>query len=64
MNPPLREYQLVNSEQKQEKDDDICDRNLTKSLTFWTSDLHDGTRIDIPSALVSMGHKVILAGNK
>ena len=63
-NPPLREYQLVNSEQKQEKDDNICDINLTTSLTFWTSDLDDGTRIDIPSALVSMGHKVILAGNK
>ena len=61
---PLRVYRLLNSEQKHDKDDDTCDTNLTTPLTFWTSDLHDGTRIDIPSALVSMGHKVILAGSK
>ena len=61
---PLRVYQLLNSEQKLDKDDDTCDTNLTTPLTFWTSDLHDGTRIDIPSALVGMGHKVILAGFK
>ena len=40
---------------------DVC---KDTTLTFWTSDLHDGTRLDIPSALVSMGHKVILAGRK
>ena len=37
---------------------------LTTSLTFWTSDLHDGTRIDMTSALSSMGHNVIVAGLK
>ena len=41
---------------------DVCE--TTASLTFWTSDLHDGTRLDIPSALASMGHSVILAGHK
>ena len=40
---------------------DVC---KDTTLTFWTSDLHDGTRLDIPSALVSMGHKLILAGHK
>ena len=47
-------------------DTDIDDSNckVSKSLTFWTSDLHDGTRIDMPSALSSLGQKVVLAGHK
>ena len=32
--------------------------------TFWTSDLHDGTRIDVPSTLMSMGHRVMNMGHK
>ena len=36
----------------------------TRSLTFWTADLHDGTRMDMPSVLSNLGHKVILAGHK
>ena len=42
--------------------EDSCE--TTTLLTFWTSDMHDGTHIDLPSALASMGHKVILAGRK
>ena len=38
--------------------------NRHRSLTFWTSDLHDGARLDMPSALVSFGHQVMLAGHK
>jgi len=40
----------------------VCE--TTNSLTFWTADIHDGTRIDLPTALASMGHKVIVAGIK
>eukprot|EP00668_Euglena_longa_P004810 GGOE01005634.1.p1 GENE.GGOE01005634.1~~GGOE01005634.1.p1 ORF type:complete len:446 (-),score=107.29 GGOE01005634.1:379-1692(-) len=40
--------------------------NLTagQRLTFWTSDLHDSTRIDMPSLLVHLGHRVIVNGVK
>ena len=43
-------------------DDESCE--TSRSLTFWTADLHDGTRMDMPSVLGSLGHKVILAGHK
>ena len=34
-------------------------------LTFWTSDIHFGTRYDVPSLLAALGQKVVLAiGNK
>ena len=34
-------------------------------LTFWTSDLHFGTRYDVPSLLAAFGQKVVLAiGNE
>ena len=33
-------------------------------MTFWTSDLHDGTRSDIPTILATQGHEVILGGHK
>jgi hypothetical protein len=39
-----------------------CSVNVHR--TFWTSDLHDGTRIDLPSVLAYMGHTVIVAGRK
>ena len=32
-----------------------------KPFTFWTSDLHFGTRMDVPSVLAAWGQKVILA---
>ena len=46
---------------KSESEEDVCDK---RSLTFWTSDLHDGSRMDMPSTLSSLGHKVIVAGSK
>ena len=42
--------------------DESCE--TSQSLTFWTADLHDGTRMDMPSVLGNLGHKVILAGHK
>ena len=36
----------------------------SKHFKFWTSDRHDGSRIDMPSVLASLGHEVIVAGNK
>ena len=36
----------------------------TKHFKFWTSDRHDGSRVDMPSFLSSVGHKVTLAGRK
>ncbi len=35
-----------------------------KRLTFWTSDLQDGSRIGIPSQLASLGHRTVVAGIK
>ena len=32
-----------------------------KPFTFWTSDLHFGTRLDVPSVLAAWGQNVILA---
>ena len=32
--------------------------------TFWTSDLHDGTRADVTSTLTALGHSLVLAGHK
>ena len=37
---------------------------LKATVTFWTADLHDGTRIDVPSTLMSMGHHVLNMGHK
>ena len=36
----------------------------TRSLTFWTSDIHDATITDMPSVLANIGHKVIIAATK
>ena len=41
---------------------DVCVTN--RSLTFWTSDLHDGCRVDTPTVLASLGHKVVISGMK
>ena len=43
-------------------DDKSCE--TSQSLTFWTADRHPGTRMDMPSVLGNLGHKVILAGHK
>ena len=32
--------------------------------TFWTSDLHDGCRVDTPTVLAHLGQKVLIAGVK
>ena len=42
--------------------DRVC--TTTKRYTFWTSDLHDGPRVDTPSVLASLGHTVYVAGTK
>ena len=36
----------------------------TQHFKFWNSDRHDGSRIDMPSVLATLGHKVVLAGKK
>ena len=36
----------------------------SRSLTFWTSDIHDGTLMDMTSVLSGMGQKVIVASAK
>ena len=53
---------VVTTEDNTEADDSSCE--IKKSLTFWTSDLHDGSRLDQSSLLSSRGQKVILAGSK
>ena len=42
--------------------DIVC--TTTKRYTFWTSDLHDGPRVDTPTILASLGHTVYVAGTK
>ena len=37
---------------------------VSRSLTFWTSDIHDGSRMDTTSVLSGMGQKVIVASAK
>ena len=43
-----------------------CHRQESNSrkLTFWTSDIHDGTRLDYPSIWSHLGHKVVVASSK
>lgn len=40
------------------------ERKCKTGLTFWTSELHDGTRMDVPSALSAIGANVIMASHK
>ena len=44
------------------KKENVC--TTTKRYTFWTSDLHDGPRIDTPTVLAGLGHTVYVAGTK
>ncbi|XP_052223025.1 uncharacterized protein LOC127838925 [Dreissena polymorpha] len=39
-------------------------KNRATNVTFWTSDLHDGTRLDSPSLLASLGQRFVVAGYK
>ena len=55
-------YYPVLSKPKEEKVTTTC--STTKHYTFWTSDLHDGPRIDTPTVLTSLGHTVYVAGLK
>ena len=47
-----------------QSEEEAAECRVDKKLTFWTSDLHDGSRLDVPSLLQSMGHKVVIAGIK
>ena len=58
-NSPKHEIVVSSSRSEEEAE---CHED--KKLTFWTSDLHDGSRLDLPSLLQSMGHKVVIAGIK
>ena len=54
---------VANRRDDTEVDDSNC--KVSKSLTFWTSDLYMiGSRIDKPSLLSSLDQKVVLAGHK
>lgn len=43
---------------------DYCEARAARNLTFWTSDLHDGSRTDLPATLTAQGYSVVLAGIK
>ena len=57
-------YQPSMGAKGEDREDAHMDDCKTASLTFWTSDLYENTSLNIPSALASMGHKVVLAGRK
>ena len=59
--PHIPKYPKLN-EGRVKQVNSTCKVNVNR--TFWTSDLHDGTRLDTPSTLASLGQSVILAGNK
>ena len=44
--------------------DAVTTPRVAKRMTLWTSDLHDGTRLDIASMFTSFSHNVILGGYK
>ena len=45
-----------------EYDSEVCQaKSNTQLLTFWTSDIHYGTRLDQPSFLGELGHRVLVA---
>lgn len=64
--PPIASNQFVAKQQKevakQGVKKDSC--TMSQSLSFWTSDLHDGTRMDVASVLSNLGQKVVLASSK
>ena len=47
-----------------EYSDKVCSRTSTSSMTFWNSDTHYGTRIDMSTYLGSLGHNVYEAVGK
>ena len=56
----IPQYELDQIEDK--LNEETCEPPET--LTFWTSDLHDGSRSDVPTILATQGHNVILGGLK
>ena len=63
MKPGRGENEIVVSTSSQSKEV-TGECHVHKKLTFWTSDLHDGCRLEVSSLLQSMGHKIIIAGIK
>lgn len=57
--PPLH----INSVDDMNKEDSHCTFDQHR-VSFWTSDLHDGTRLDIPTLLAGLGQNITLAGTK
>ena len=45
------------------RDPEICS-NINSRKNFWTSDVHDGTRMDTPTVLSHLNQHVWLAGEK
>jgi hypothetical protein len=35
-----------------------------RPLTFWSSDLHEGLRVELPATLMAFKHKIIMAGKR
>ena len=59
--PYIPQYPKL-TEDSAKKRNSTCKVNSKR--TFWTSDIHDGTRLDTPSTLASLGQSVIVAGFK
>ena len=53
---------IMTREGDHDQEEGACE--IKSSLTFWTSDLHDGTRIDMPSVLANLGQNTIVSGTK
>lgn len=59
---PTLMYPVVHHTPSANSDNEDC--TLNKNLRIWTSDLHDGSRIDIPSLLGDLGLHTVVAGIK
>eukprot|EP00956_Cyclotella_meneghiniana_P022062 scaffold41048_cov24-Cyclotella_meneghiniana.AAC.1 len=69
--PKIKHFGPMLKEEQQEGQSRVVNSDVPMSkcpgvpkLTIWTSDVHDGTRIDIPTMLADLGMKVILGGHK
>ena len=60
--PSFQTHKIQNSRIQQQYD--IVPSSPERPLSFWTSDLHDGCRIDTPTVLASLGHNVTVSGFK
>lgn len=54
----------VANEQESIRQNKVLNLDLQGSRCFWTSDIHDGARLDMTSALMDLGHEVINMGHK